>query len=116
MSDFEKLKNSFKQKILEAKNSKEIESINSEVFGKKGFINSEFSKIGSLSQDDKKKIASQINKAKQELTEVFNKASINLQDQELNESIKKQKIDITLPESDFEIGLSKYRVYPYKFT
>ena len=48
MSDFEKLKNSFKQKILEAKDSKEIANISSEVFGKKGLINLEFSKIGSL--------------------------------------------------------------------
>ena len=39
MSDFEKLKNSFKQKILEAKDSKEIANISSKVFGKKGFIN-----------------------------------------------------------------------------
>ena len=48
MSDFEKLKNEFKQKIIEAKNSEEIENISSEIFGKKGFINSEFSKIGIL--------------------------------------------------------------------
>ncbi len=33
MSDFEKLKNNFKQKILEAKNSKEITNISSEIFG-----------------------------------------------------------------------------------
>ena len=104
MSDFEKLKNSFKQKILEAKNSKEITNISSKVFGKKGFINSEFSKIGSLSQDDKKKIASEINKAKQELAEIFSQVSKKLLDNELEENVKKQKIDVTLPENDFEIG------------
>ena len=104
MSDFEKLKNNFKQKILEAKNSKEIENISSEIFGKKGFINSEFSKIGSLSPEDKKKFASQINNGKKELANVFSQVSKNLHNQELNENIKKQKVDVTLPEKNFEIG------------
>ena len=104
MSDFEKLKNDFKQKILEAKNSEEIENINSEIFGKKGFINSEFSKIGPLSPEDKKKLAIQINNGKQELVKIFSQVSTKIKNKELNENIEKQKIDVTLPEKEFKIG------------
>ena len=57
MSDFEKLINNFRQKILESKNQEEKNKINSEIFGKKGFINAEFSKISSVPSDDKKKIS-----------------------------------------------------------
>ena len=68
MSDFEKLKNELKVKLSEAKNSKEVDIIKTNIFGKNGLINSEFKKLGSLSPDDKKKIASEINNVKQELT------------------------------------------------
>ena len=104
MSDFEKLKVDFKNKLAEARSLKEVNDIRSEIFGKKGFINSEFSKIGSLSPEDKKKLASQINNAKKELADIFSQVSTNLHKEELNENIKKQKIDVTLPEKNFQIG------------
>ena len=44
MSDFEKLKD----KIAKAKNSQEVDIIRTEIFGKNGFINSEFKKCRSI--------------------------------------------------------------------
>ena len=55
MSDFEKLKEDFKNKLAKAQSLNELHEIRAEIFGKKGFINSEFKKIGSLSPDNKKK-------------------------------------------------------------
>ena len=55
MSDFEKLKEDFKNKIVKAQSSKEVDIIRSEIFGKNGFINSQFKKLGLLSPEDKKK-------------------------------------------------------------
>ena len=55
MSDFEKLKDQFKDKLAEAKNSQEVDIIRSQIFGKNGLINSEFKKLGSLSPENKKK-------------------------------------------------------------
>ena len=55
MSDFEKLKEDFKNKLARAQNSKEVELIRAEIFSKNGFINSEFKKLGSLTEEDKKK-------------------------------------------------------------
>ena len=60
MSDFEKLKNELKLKLNEAKNSQELDIIRTNIFGKNGLINSEFKKLGSLSPEDKKKLASEI--------------------------------------------------------
>ena len=68
MSDFEKLRDELKLKLSEAKNSQEVDIIRTNIFGKNGLINSEFKKLGSLSPDDKKKVASEINNVKQELT------------------------------------------------
>ena len=55
MSDFEKLKEDFKNKLARAQNSKEVDLIRAEIFSKNGFINSEFKKIGTLPEEDKKK-------------------------------------------------------------
>ena len=56
MSEFEKIITEYKDKINNSKNSKEILTINSEIFGKNGIINYEFKKLGSLPHEEKKKI------------------------------------------------------------
>ena len=76
MSDFAKLKEEFKIKLSQARSSKEVETIRSEIFGKNGLLNSEFKKLGLLPPEKKKKVASEINDAKQELIELFSFAYI----------------------------------------
>ena len=71
MSDFEKKFLEFKSRLNGTQDSKEIESIRTDIFSKNGFINSQFKKLGSLSEDEKKTFASNINKAKQVLLEIF---------------------------------------------
>ena len=61
MSDFEKKILEFKNRLNITQDSKEIESIRADIFGKNGFINSQFKKLGSLSEDEKKNFASNIN-------------------------------------------------------
>ena len=104
MSDFEKLKDLLKNKLITAQTSKEVDLIRAEIFGKNGLINSEFKKLGSLSPDERKKIASKINSAKQELTNLFNDKALKLLDSEIEERVKNEKDDVTLPEKDFKIG------------
>ena len=48
MSDFEKLKNELKDKLTKAQSSKEVDIVRLEIFGKNGFINSQFKKLVSL--------------------------------------------------------------------
>ena len=104
MSDFAKLKEEFKDKLSKAKSSKEVEALRLDIFGKNGLINSEFKKLGSLSPNEKKKVASEINNVKQELVEFFNNKNANIVDLEIDERVKKEKEDVTLPEKNFKIG------------
>ena len=101
MSDFEKKILEFKNRLNSTQDSKEIEAIRTDIFSKNGFINSQFKKLGSLSEDEKKTFASNINKAKQELLEIFRSKATEVSDKDLNEKIKKEKIDVTLPEKEF---------------
>ncbi len=104
MSDFEKLKEDFKNKLAKAQSFKEVNEIKAEIFGKKGFINSEFKKLGSLTPDDKKEVASKINNIKQELSTILNEKLLKALDFETDEQVKKEKEDVTLPEREFTIG------------
>ena len=104
MSEFEKIITEYKDKINNSKNSQEILTINSEIFGKNGILNLEFKKLGSLPLEEKKNFAANINKAKQELTEILKIKSTQIQNKDIIERVNKEKIDITLPEKDFKIG------------
>ena len=52
MSDFEKKILEFKNRLNVTQDSKEIESIRADIFSKNGLINSQFKKLGSLSEDE----------------------------------------------------------------
>ncbi len=104
MSEFEKNISEYKEKINNSKDLKELLSISSEIFGKNGIINLEFKKMSSLSADEKKIFAANINKAKKELSDIYKEKNSEILDKDIIEKIKKEKIDITLPEKEFKIG------------
>ena len=104
MSDLKKIKDEFLLKLEKKLNLSEINEIKSNLFGKSGLISSEFKKIGSLSPDERKNFAANINSSKKELSEFFSKRSTEVLDKEIIEKVNKEKIDITLPEKDFKIG------------
>ena len=104
MSEFEKKIHELKNKIESSKNQKELDLIRTEIFGKNGYINSEFKKITSLKENEKKIFAANINKAKKELIDLQDKKLINLSEKEILDKIEKEKIDVTLPEKEFIVG------------
>ena len=104
MSEFEKKISEYKNKLKSSKELKQIESLNTEIFGKNGIINLEFKKIGSLSVDKKKVLAAKINNIKNDLLKSYNDKFNEISTKEVNEEISKEKVDITLPENEFKIG------------
>ena len=104
MSEFEKKIIEFKERLNKSKKLNELHSINSEIFGKNGVINSEFKKLGSIPVEEKKIFAASINKIKQELSDIYKAKSNEILDKDIIEKVQKEKIDITLPEKEFKVG------------
>ena len=104
MSEFEKKILEYKEKLKNSSNQKELLSINTEIFGKNGIINSEFKKLGSIPVEDKKNFAAKINKFKQELSDIYKAKNIDILDKDIIAKVQKERIDITLPEKEFKIG------------
>ena len=104
MSDLKKIKDKFILKLKEKLNLAEINKIKSDLFGKNGLVSSQFKKIGTIAESEKKQFASDLNIIKDELQNLISSKINEIENAEINERLEKEKIDITLPERPFVKG------------
>ena len=67
MSDLKKIKDEFLSKLNGKLNLLELNKIKSELFGKNGLVSSQFKKIGSIAESERKKFATDLNVIKDQL-------------------------------------------------
>ncbi len=104
MSDLKKIRDEFISKLESKLNLPEINQIKSDLFGKNGLISSQFKKIGTIVESERKKFASDLNVIKDELQDLINSKINEVENAEINKKLEKEKIDITLPERPFVRG------------
>ena len=104
MVNLKKIKDEFLLKLNKKLNLSEINLIKTELFGKNGLVSSEFKKIGTIPEQERKKLASDLNIVKDELQKLINSKINEIEISEINEKLKKEKIDVTLPERSFVQG------------
>ena len=104
MSDLKKIRNEFISKLEGKLDLSEINQIKSDLFGKNGFISSQFKKIGTIVESERKKFASDLNIIKDELQDLINLKIKEFENVEINKKLDKEKIDVTLPERSFVRG------------
>ena len=104
MSDLKKIKDEFLSKLNGKLDISEINQIKSDLFGKSGLISTQFKKIGTIAESERKKFASDLNIIKDELQDLINSKTNEFKSAEINEKLEKEKIDITLPERSFVRG------------
>ena len=104
MSDLKKIKDELLLKLKSKLNSSEVNQIKSDLFGKNGLISSQFKKIGTIAETERKKFASELNVIKDELQDLINLKIKEIENEEIREKLQKEKIDITLPERPFVRG------------
>jgi len=104
MSDLKKIKEEFLSKLKSKLNFSEINKIKLDLFGKDGLITSQFKKIGSITESERKKFASDLNLIKDELNDLINSKIKHLEIEQINLNLEKEKVDVTLPERSFLMG------------
>jgi phenylalanyl-tRNA synthetase alpha chain len=104
MSDLKKIRDEFILKLKSKLDLSEINQIKSDLFGKNGLVSSQFKKIGSIVETERKKFASDLNVIKDELQNLINLKIDEVENAEINKKLVKEKIDITLPERPFVRG------------
>ncbi len=104
MSNLKKIKDEFISKLGDKSNLSEINQIKTDLFGKNGLISSQFKKIGTISETERKKFASELNIIKDELQDLINSKINEAKNLEINKKLDKEKTDVTLPERPFVRG------------
>ena len=104
MSDLKKIKDELLLKLKSKLNLSEVNQIKSDLFGKNGLVSSQFKKIGTIAENERKKFASELNVIKDELQDLINLKIKEIENEKIREKLQKEKIDITLPERPFVRG------------
>ena len=97
MSELNNILSSFESKFSSIKNKEDLQNLKSEFFGKNGSISLQFKKMGSLNPEERKNFAKELNTIKDQLTSKIEKKFKEFENLEINQKLKDEKVDITLP-------------------
>ena len=104
MIDAKKIKEELIDEIKNITDSKTLYDIRVKYIGKKGIISELVSNLGTLTIEEKKKYGPIINTLKQEATKLFDDKNKEIELNILNEKLKNEKIDISLPSIKVPVG------------
>ena len=112
MQDYDKLKNEVLIKIKEANSLDDLENLRVQVLGKKGSITSLMKQLGSLEPDKRREAGQILNSLQKNIIESIDNKKSSLEVTYLNEKLKNEALDITLPTRPENIG----RIHPLSKT
>ena len=112
MQDYDKLKNEVLIKIKEANSLDDLENLRVQVLGKKGSITSLMKQLGSLEPDKRKETGQILNSLQKNIIESIDNKKSSLEEIYLNEKLRNESLDITLPTRPENIG----RIHPLSKT
>ena len=104
MSEIKNIRDQFISKLKNSLSIDQINVIKTELFGKNGLLSSKFKTIGLIPETERKKFASDLNQAKDELQNLITSKINEIEGKKINEKLEKEKVDITLPERPFLKG------------
>ena len=96
-SKVNKIKDDALNQINKVKDIKTLEEMKSKFLGKKSELTALLKSMGDVSIEDRPKIGSFVNSAKKEITEKIQELQDKIQNEALNQKLKSEKIDVTLP-------------------
>lgn len=100
----ENIKNDVLKEIENINDTKALYDVRVKYLGKKGIISELLANLGKLSIEEKKKQGPIINSLKQEVTKIFDEKNKEIELKILNEKLKNEKIDISLPSTKITNG------------
>ena len=92
------------EEIKNVNNMNDLSNLKIKYLGKKGVITLLTSDMASLSIEIKKEVGRVANELKKEATDIISKIEQEIKEKELNEKLKSEKIDITLPSTKINVG------------
>lgn len=100
----EEIKRRAQEKIASITNLQELQDIKVKYLGKKGELTSILKGLGGLSQEERPKIGSMVNQVRDDLEQALENAENIIKQKMLEQRLEKEKIDVTMPSHNIEIG------------
>ena len=100
----EEIKNELNEKFEQINSIKDLNELKVVYLGKKGIVNELSSIMKDLNIEEKKEFGSLLNSVKEEINNIIDVKRENLEIIELEEKLKEDKIDITLPSTKLKVG------------
>lgn len=97
-------KEDFNKNIEKISSLSELEELRVSLLGKKGRISLMLKGLSSLSEEERRGVAPKVNELKKYVLEVLGTLKVELQEKEEDIKLKAEKIDVTLPVRDGELG------------
>ncbi|WP_342271778.1 phenylalanine--tRNA ligase subunit alpha [Candidatus Tisiphia endosymbiont of Parasteatoda lunata] len=82
----------------------ELQQIRVEFLGKQSLLNQEMRKLGSLEQNDRKKLGEAVNLLKEQISNLLEAKQAALEEIELNKRFAEEKTDLTIPARQYKKG------------
>ncbi len=102
--EIKKIEETLEKDLKEVKNKNEANDLRVKYLGKKGFVTDLTKDMGSLSIEEKKELGKLANELKGKVTDKINGLISEMDRKELEERLKKDKIDPTLPATNLKVG------------
>ena len=102
--EIENLKKHVLEELANSKSSKELNDLRVKYLGKKGELTGLLRGMGSLSLEERPKMGTLVNSAKQEIENEIQEKEKELAEKELQEKLEREEIDITLPSQKIKRG------------
>lgn len=102
--DLEQILNELKTSLENINDVNELNNLKALYLGKKGSISSLSSKIVELPVEERKTFGAVLNKLKNEATSLIEEKRTYLENKKLEEKLKNEKIDISLPATKISVG------------
>lgn len=100
----EEIRSLLEEDLKKVTSSIELGELKVKYLGKKGLITSLTSNMKDLSIEEKKELGQLLNGLKQEVNDKLSQKEEVLRKAELEEKLKREKIDITMPSTQFKVG------------
>ena len=100
----EKILNEIKEALENVTEINELNDIKVKYMGKKGVINDLTSKLKDLTVEEKKTFGQQLNELKSNVTIILDEKRNEIEKKKLDEKLKNEKIDISLPATKIPVG------------
>ena len=104
MDELLKIKEEALDKITSCSSLKELNDLRVFYLGKKGPMQAAMKSMKDMSKEERASFGQVSNKVKQEITQAIENKKVDLEEEEMNQKIKSEKIDITLPSSTIPTG------------